>query len=1121
MKTELRTIRGGRTAVLLALFSCFVVLALIPKAAEAEETHFFNATLSLTGDCTTSALDPVPDPSCPTELPGGALLKHSAVAIDAYGDRYVLSRGGEDGGPEARIDIFDSSGHFLKELAIPGAETLAVDATGHLYVGRGTANDADRLLRYAPTAYSPDSGEIEYAAPPVPILNPNTTDGKWDQTGLAINMTNNHLFVVSKIRVAEFGSAAEGNPFVDGFGNSGGVILDDEAYSIAIDPARGRIYVSDAREEVGAFLSEVKIIELAEPHQVIGTIDGSTSPYGAFTGTSTSKFLPVAVDEETGHVFIGDLKASTNRVYEFEPDGTFVSAIEHSFKLTGAEIIQIAVDNGPTSPTRGYLFVPSGSTLPGHSYAFEPKQAVGQPVVETLLVSGVTEDEAILRGKVNPAGSATSYRFEYTTEQRFLAEGFTGSVVAGSGALKAGGEGIAVRSAATGLAPDTSYRFRLVAESAGGKGEAEMSFTTFGPQLISNDCPNQGLRTSLSATLPDCRAYELVTPTNTGGHLPVGQETIGAVFPVRLASRAGDVISFMTAGGAIPGTDAPGSAFGDRYLMTRSSAGWSIESAAPSPDVSSSTTPYGGSLDQRYSVYEVSGADNPAAIDGKQTFYLRYPDGHSEVLAQGSLGIDPVAIPMFITENGTHIIIRSSSGGARLEPDAAPVGTNTIYDRTPDGVTHVVSLLPGEVPQKAGEGAEYLGASLDGRGVAFSIADKLYLRRDNAQTYEVASGAQFVGVTEGGGRAFFVAAGQVRAFDAEAGTVIPFTPPSAQATVVNVSADGTAVYFVSPKRLTAEGNPQGDKPHAGEQNLYLSREGAISFVGTVTEVDVAGEPGINGSRIHGLGLWTVAFEDRWQGSFAFDPSRSTPDGTTLLFESRAPLTADAGGGQRQIYRYDDVAETLRCLSCNPTGALGGGDATLEDDQLGEQLLTPVNTVYNLRDDGDRAFFETTDQLVLADVDGLNDVYEWEEQGVGSCLTAGGCIYLISSGSSGGNDYLYAVSDSGDDVFFRSGDLLLPEDIDATPSIYDARVGGGFPPPQAPAGECLGEACQPAAVAPNDPTPASSAFHGQGNVVKQRCPKGKHTVRKGKRTRCVRKHKHHKPKRASAKRRSHR
>jgi hypothetical protein len=112
------------------------------------------------------------------------------------------------------------------------------------------------------------------------------------------------------------------------------------------------------------------------------------------------------------------------------------------------------------------------------------------------------------------------------------------------------------------------------------------------------------------------------------------------------------------------------------------------------------------------------------------------------------------------------------------------------------------------------------------------------------------------------------------------------------------------------------------------------------------------------------------------------------------------------------------------------------------------------------------------------------------------------------------------------VFIHTSDLLNGEDAEEAPSIYDARVGGGFPPRQANAGECQGEACQPAAVAPNDPTPASAAFQGAGNVKPEgrpRCPKGKKLVQRRGKRRCVPRHRktHHKHKRASTERRTER
>jgi hypothetical protein len=259
------------------------------------------------------------------------------------------------------------------------------------------------------------------------------------------------------------------------------------------------------------------------------------------------------------------------------------------------------------------------------------------------------------------------------------------------------------------------------------------------------------------------------------------------------------------------------------------------------------------------------------------------------------------------------------------------------------------------------------------------------------------------------------------------------------------------------------------------------------------------------------------------GYYSIDPSRSTPDGSVLLFESRAPLTGYDPEGHTQVYRYDATAQTLRCLSCNPTAAAPRGDAHLQTVDLPNlAFLSHYNAVNNLRADGKRAFFESEEALVLNDTDGLRDVYEWEDEGVGSCQEQGGCVRLVSSGSSGHDDLLFAVSDSGNDVFIRSADLLSAADPDETPSIYDARVGGGFPPPPTQPGECLGEACQPAASAPDDPTPASAAFQGAGNVKgtppatgKGRCRKGKRGVARASQRRCATKRQHKK----SQKRRS--
>jgi hypothetical protein len=521
----------------------------------------------------------------------------------------------------------------------------------------------------------------------------------------------------------------------------------------------------------------------------------------------------------------------------------------------------------------------------------------------------------------------------------------------------------------------------------------------------------------------------------------------------------------------------------------------------------------GISPDQGYSFWSTGGPTGSGAIEGEEAGYVRYPDGHSAPIGRGSLGVDPAAEGLLISEGGGHILFRSGVGthpAVQLEPEAPPSGTEAIYDRTPDEVTHVVSLLPGEVTP--GEKAAYRGASLDGRGVAFSIGSKLYLRYEDAQTFEIGTALTFEGVSEGGARLFYLKGGDLYRFDAQSEETTRFSE-TGDATAVNISADGSAAYFVSPTVLAAPPGPQGDAPVAGGQNLYLSSEGAISFLGRLSKEDVEGEYG--GTQWQGaLGRWGDVVSEGHPGT---DPSRSSADGSILLFESNANLTGFDSEGHREVYRYEAGTETLACLSCLSTGASTSGDGTLQSVSQGlgsPQPLLVDDTAVNLSANGKRAAFQSPEPLVGADTDGVQDVYEWEAQNEGSCHTQGGCTYLISSGESADPNYLFGISDDGSDVFFTTTDLLVPErDPNETASIYDARIEGGFPPPAAGTGECLGEACQPAAVAPNDPTPASSAFEGAGNVkeevkAKARCPKGKRAMAKG---RCAPAHKKHKKK----------
>jgi hypothetical protein len=137
-------------------------------------------------------------------------------------------------------------------------------------------------------------------------------------------------------------------------------------------------------------------------------------------------------------------------------------------------------------------------------------------------------------------------------------------------------------------------------------------------------------------------------------------------------------------------------------------------------------------------------------------------------------------------------------------------------------------------------------------------------------------------------------------------------------------------------------------------------------------------------------------------------------------------------------------------------------------------------------DGSRVFLETDESLVPADINGVGDVYEWEQEGTTACPAAtsiyGGCVFLLSGGQNATPSTFIDASADGGDVFFTSRAQLVPQDRDEKNSLYDAHECT----PATPCGHesstaCAGTGCQ--GVPPAPPafaTPSSATFSGVGN-----------------------------------------
>jgi hypothetical protein len=347
-----------------------------------------------------------------------------------------------------------------------------------------------------------------------------------------------------------------------------------------------------------------------------------------------------------------------------------------------------------------------------------------------------------------------------------------------------------------------------------------------------------------------------------------------------------------------------------------------------------------------------------------------------------------------------------------------------------------------------------------------------------------------------------------------------------QSVVSGASEDGSYVYFVANGVLgdgAAHGATQGEcqaiyNPNA-TCNLYVIHDGGVTFIATLSvkdELDWAGE---NLGYNH-LGRLTA---------------RSSPDGRFFAFMSTRSLTgydnrdAVSGSPDSEVYLYDAVTGRLVCASCNPTGSrpLGvngeefyttgprnenavaalfpeNGGWLAANLPPGAELSNSLVALYQPRylTDRGRLFFNSSDVLVPQDVNGTEDVYEFEPEGVGSCRSSnltysarsGGCVSLISAGTSSEESGFLDASgigpggEEGEDVFFLTSSRLSSLDVDTAYDVYDAHacsvVVACVPPPATPPA-CATEASCRAAPSPQPAVfgaPASATFVGAGNVV---------------------------------------
>jgi sugar lactone lactonase YvrE len=167
----------------------------------------------------------------------------------------------------------------------------------------------------------------------------------------------------------------------------------------------------------------------------------------------------------------------------------------------------------------------AGKSVPGEDRTFTtlPLKAI------TEAATSIDITQAILNGKVNPEGSATTYWFEYGETTSYGTKIPVSPESVGSGT-----EYVAVNQTPTGLKEDTQYHFRVVAESKAGVNEGlDKTFTTL-RRAVTEPATEIGLTQATLNGKVNPRGlattfwFEYGETTSYGTKIPVSPESVGS-----------------------------------------------------------------------------------------------------------------------------------------------------------------------------------------------------------------------------------------------------------------------------------------------------------------------------------------------------------------------------------------------------------------------------------------------------------------------------------------------------------------------------------------------------------------------------------------------------------------
>jgi sugar lactone lactonase YvrE len=408
------------------------------------------------------------------------------VAVEADGDVLVADRDNQ------RIQRFDSSGVYQSQFEVPFApHRVAVDSSGAIYVLEFNG----QVLKFdstggSPEVFAPDhiasARDLATAGDRVFVAQPDAESPEGDRTPEILEF-DPALDPADQLIETHPVAASEG------FGAG--------TFGLAAHSS-GRLYLAvDLFARSQAQLSRVLILDEGTAPPAIVTL------LPASDVTATTATLRAEIDSN------GPLP--TNYRLEVSAGGVNWTTVG-SGSVPGDTAETVSANATDLDPNTLYRFRVVTTKGFGNPDVNSPEltfltDATAPEILESR-PGPLDATSATLLGRIDPNGSATRYRFSYGIGA------FTHAIPVPEAPIGFGSDPVFVSQVLSGLKPNTTYQFRLVATSPAG--------VTTGP--------TKTFTTRTTPALPDNRGYELVSPAykvfGAGvGHLYGGRDAAAFV----------------------------------------------------------------------------------------------------------------------------------------------------------------------------------------------------------------------------------------------------------------------------------------------------------------------------------------------------------------------------------------------------------------------------------------------------------------------------------------------------------------------------------------------------------------------------------------------------------------